>query len=136
MALFLAIFEIAKNGIWPKKNFREIDLFYFMSFFGWTFLNFLAHYEFAKLQGDELYIKARMLCLILNSSQANIFGIWAWHLAKPDELTHCTTTTLLLCSGPNGCFLLKTCEKVAITQDKTTIFFTSKQTIYYTNPTT
>ena len=40
---FLAIFEIAKNGIWSKKFFREIDLFDFMSFSGLDFFNFLAH---------------------------------------------------------------------------------------------
>ena len=28
------MFEIAKNRSWSKKKFREIDLFYFMSFFG------------------------------------------------------------------------------------------------------
>ena len=35
------IFEIAKNGIWSKKFFREIDLFDSMIFLDWTFLNFL-----------------------------------------------------------------------------------------------
>ena len=30
--LFLAIFEIAKNGIWSKKIICEIDLFDFTSF--------------------------------------------------------------------------------------------------------
>ena len=40
--MFLAIFEIAKNGIFPKKN-CEIDLFDFTSFLAWTFLSFLAH---------------------------------------------------------------------------------------------
>ena len=29
----MANFEIAKNGIWPKKIFREIGLFDFTSFF-------------------------------------------------------------------------------------------------------
>ena len=42
----MVIFEIAKNGIWSKKFFREIDLFDSTSFFGvdtlaWTFFNFL-----------------------------------------------------------------------------------------------
>ena len=37
---FLAIFEIAKSGIWSKKFFREIDLFNFLA---WTFLNFVVH---------------------------------------------------------------------------------------------
>ena len=40
--LFLAIFEIAKNRIWPKK-IHEINLFDFMSFFGLDFFNFLAY---------------------------------------------------------------------------------------------
>ena len=40
---FLAIFEMAKNGIWSKKIIHEIDLFDFTSFLAWTFLNFLAH---------------------------------------------------------------------------------------------
>ena len=31
----MAIFEIAKNGTWSKKKFREIDLFDFM----WVFLD-------------------------------------------------------------------------------------------------
>ena len=39
----MAICEIAKNGIWSKKLFCEFDLFDLTSFFGWTFLNFLAH---------------------------------------------------------------------------------------------
>ena len=34
---------MAKNGIWSKKIFREIDLFDLTNFFAWTFLNFLAH---------------------------------------------------------------------------------------------
>ena len=38
----MAIFEIAKNGIWSINFFREIDLFDFTSFFGLDFLHFLA----------------------------------------------------------------------------------------------
>ena len=41
--LIFSHFEIAKNGIWPNKKFREIDLFDFTSFLVWTFLNFLSH---------------------------------------------------------------------------------------------
>ena len=41
----MAIFEIAKNGIWPKKKVREIDLFDFTSFFAWTLFNFLVCYD-------------------------------------------------------------------------------------------
>ena len=33
----IAIFEMAKNGIWSKKIIREIDLFDFTSFLAWTF---------------------------------------------------------------------------------------------------
>ena len=36
----MAIFEIAKNGIWGKIFFREIDLFDFTNFFGLDFLKF------------------------------------------------------------------------------------------------
>ena len=32
----MAIFEIAKNGIWSKQIFRVIDSFYFTSFLAWT----------------------------------------------------------------------------------------------------
>ena len=39
----MAIFEIAKNGIWSKKIFVKLILFDFTIFFTWTFLNFLAH---------------------------------------------------------------------------------------------
>ena len=40
---FLAIFEMAKNGIWSKKFF--VKLFYLISrvFMAWTFSNFLAY---------------------------------------------------------------------------------------------
>jgi len=38
---FLAIFEIAKNGIWSKK-ICEINLFDFMGFFGLDFIKFSA----------------------------------------------------------------------------------------------
>ena len=33
----MAIFGIAKNGIWSKNKFRKIDLFDFTSFFGLDF---------------------------------------------------------------------------------------------------
>ena len=47
---FLAIFEIATNGVRSKKIFGEIDLFDFTSFFfAWTFLNFLAHCEVVEI---------------------------------------------------------------------------------------
>ena len=36
------MYEFAKNGIWSKK-IHEIELFDFMIFLDWTFLNFLAH---------------------------------------------------------------------------------------------
>ena len=41
----MAIFEIAKNEFCSKNFFREIDLFDFMSFLVWSFLNFLADCE-------------------------------------------------------------------------------------------
>ena len=46
----MAIFEIAKNGIWSKKIF--VKLIYLISrvFLGWTFLNFLAHCNSLKAQ--------------------------------------------------------------------------------------
>ena len=42
--MFLAIFEIAKNGIWSKKIFF-MKLIYLISrvFLAWTFKDFLAH---------------------------------------------------------------------------------------------
>ena len=39
----MAIFETTKKWNLVKKIIREIDLFDFTSFFGWTFFNFLAH---------------------------------------------------------------------------------------------
>ena len=36
----MAIFEIAKNGIWSKKKIHEIDLFDFTRFFGLDFFKF------------------------------------------------------------------------------------------------
>ena len=50
---FLAIFEIAKNGFWSKKFFREIDLFDFTSFLAWTFLNFPAYFDILYFQFHE-----------------------------------------------------------------------------------
>ena len=51
--LFLAIFEIAKNGIWSKKFFVKLILFDFTSFFGWTFFNFLAYCDIFDAQKIE-----------------------------------------------------------------------------------
>ena len=39
----MAIFEIAKNGFWSKRNFVKLVYLISRVFLAWTFLNFLAH---------------------------------------------------------------------------------------------
>ena len=65
----MAIFEIAKNGMWSKK-FREIDLFDFTRFFTLDFFNFLAHYDVRKLT----YFSEKSFCFQLKTTGYNQFG--------------------------------------------------------------
>ena len=57
----MAIFEIAKNGIWSKKIFREIDLF--------DFTSFLAHYvptQFHRVKVDNQFFREVAFLAVLN----------------------------------------------------------------------
>ena len=75
----MAIFEIAKNGIWSKKNFF-VKLIYLISrlLLAWTFLNFLAHCGI--LQKKKNFVKSKYHFIgggrnIMNIMHASTFNV-------------------------------------------------------------
>ena len=78
----LAIFEIAKNGIWTKNFFREIDLFVFTSFFGLDFFKFSGSLWFWHIYifvSDQQKTKSWNLTkffIIIISAVSQMHGLW------------------------------------------------------------
>ena len=74
----MAIFEIAKNGIWPKK-IREIDLFDFRNFIGLDFFQFSGLLCKGRAMQDE-YEGIKQVVEFLQKKTALVFSYITFYI--------------------------------------------------------